>query len=241
MANVIAQLPDGHPVRAVTGNKVKNFIEIETSLSGAHIRGFASADFLKPAPGLADIPVVEGATEAPTSGIVAIFMPRPDGLVTKRTAIAGAHSLNEPDMPKREGMSPAELVASLNKVIDYLDSPKSTHKRYLPRDGLTFCNIYTHDYCVLAGTYLPRVWWTPGAIEKLAQGQMVKPLIGNTIFEVRANDLFRWLRDFGPRFGWRQTSTTTKLQQEANQGAVCLIVARRKEEGKSGHLVAVVS
>jgi len=31
----------------------------------------------------------------------------------------------------------------------------------------------------------------------------------------------------------------TKLQQEANQGAVGLIVARRKQDGKSGHIVAV--
>jgi len=52
--------------------------------------------------------------------------------------------------------------------------------------------------------------------------------------------LFRWLRDFGPRFGWRQTGTPTKLQQEASQGAIGLIVARRKEDGKSGHIVAVV-
>jgi len=51
-ANVIAQLPDGHPVRAVTGTKAKNFLEIETSLAGAHVRGFASADFLTPAPGV---------------------------------------------------------------------------------------------------------------------------------------------------------------------------------------------
>ena len=240
MANVVAQLPDGHPVRAVTGNKVKNFIEIETSLAGAHIRGFASADFLKPAPSVREIPIVEPATQAPTSGVVEVFMPRPAGLVTKRTAIAGAHSLNEPNMPTRKGSSPAELVGSINGVIDYLDSPKSTHKRYLPRSGLTFCNIYAHDYCTLCGVYLPRVWWTPGAIEKLAQGQTVKPLIGNTISEMRANDLFRWLRDFGPRFGWRQTGTLTKLQQEANQGAICLIVARRKEDGKSGHIVAVV-
>ena len=57
---------------------------------------------------------------------------------------------------------------------------------------------------------------------------------------MRANDLFRWLRDFGPRFGWRQTGTLTKLQQEANQGAIGLIVARRKEDGRSGHIVVVV-
>jgi hypothetical protein len=239
-ANVIAQLPDGHPVRAITGAKVKNFFEIETSLVGAHIRGFASADFLAPAPGVNEIPIVQPAPTPPTSGIVEVFMPRPSGLVTKRTAIAGAHSLNEPDMPTRVGTSPEELRASLNEVIDYLATDKATHKRYQPRDGLTFCNIYAHDYCFLAGVYLPRVWWTPGAIERLTNGETVEPLIDNTIMEMRANALFRWLRDFGPRFGWRQTGTPTKLQQEASQGAVGLIVARRKEDGKSGHIVAVV-
>jgi hypothetical protein len=84
------------------------------------------------------------------------------------------------------------------------------------------------------------VWWTPGAIERLTNGETIEPLIENTIMEMRANDLFRWLRDFGPRFGWRQTGTLTKLQQEANQGAIGLIVARRKQDGKSGHIVAVV-
>src|SRR5262249_1974662 len=180
------------------------------------------------------------APTPPASGIVEVFMPRPAGLVTKRTAIAGAHSLNEPNMPKRAGDTPEELRTSLNEIIDYLASDKPAHKRYQPRDGLTFCNIYAPDYCFLAGVYLPRVWWTPGAIEKLSQGQTVEPLIESTIAEMRANDLFRWLRDFGPRFGWRQTGTLTKLQQEANQGAIGLIVARRKQDGKSGHIVAVV-
>jgi hypothetical protein len=32
----------------------------------------------------------------------------------------------------------------------------------------------------------------------------------------KGNDLFRWLRDFGPRFGWRQTGTLTKLQEAAS-------------------------
>ncbi|WP_065753405.1 hypothetical protein [Bradyrhizobium paxllaeri] len=239
--NVIAQLPDGHPVRAVTGTPVKKFMEIETSLVGAHIRGFASADFLVPAPAdVTEIPAVALMMDAPTSGIVEVIMPRRRGLVTRRTEIAGAHSLNESDMPTRKGLTPEELRSSLNAIIDYLASDKAAHRRYKPRNGLTFCNIYAHDYCILAGVYLPRVWWTPGAIERLARGEKVEPLIDNTIMEMRANALFRWLRDFGPRFGWRQTSTLTKLQQEANIGAVGLIVARRKQDGKSGHIVAVV-
>ncbi len=239
--NVIAQLPDGHPVRAVTDSGTKKFREIETSLAGAHIRGFASTDFLVPAPGVSEIPIVQPASAPPASGIVEVFMPRPPGLITKRTAPADAHSLNEPDMPARKGTTPDELRASLGEVIDYLATDKKANKRYQPRSGLTFCNIYAHDYCFLAGVYLPRVWWTPGAIERLTRGETLQPLIGDTITEMRANDLFRWLRDFGPRFGWRQTGTPTKLQQEADQGAIGLIVARRKEDGKSGHIVAVVA
>ncbi|HWP86248.1 MAG TPA: hypothetical protein VNM70_00105, partial [Burkholderiales bacterium] len=115
-----------------------------------------------------------------------------------------------------------------------------THKRYRPRAGVTFCNVYSHDFCHLAGVYLPRVWWTAKALLSLTAGVAVKPLIGETIVEMRANDLFRWLRDFGPLFGWRQTGTLTKLQTTVNQGAVGLIVARRKDEGRSGHIVVVV-
>ena len=44
-ANVVAHLPDGHPVHALSGPR-KGFFAIETSLKGALIRGFASAKFL---------------------------------------------------------------------------------------------------------------------------------------------------------------------------------------------------
>jgi hypothetical protein len=239
-ANVVGELPDGQVVRAITGEPVKGFLEVETSLSGAHLRGFAAAKFLKPAPAAAAIPIVTPATTPPTSGIVAVFMPRKPGTVTKRTEIAGAHSLNEPNMPGRKGTTPDELRTELAAIIDFLAVDKAAHKRYRPRSGMTFCNIYAHDYCFLAGVYLPRVWWTPSAIIALTQGKTVEPLIGDTIEEQRANDLFRWLRDFGPSFGWRQTGTLSKLQQGADQGAIGLIVARRKQDGLSGHIVAVV-
>ena len=72
------------------------------------------------------------------------------------------------------------------------------------------------------------------------RGETVEPLIENTIMEMRANDLFRWLRDFGSRFGWQQISSLTELQEKANRGGVGLIVARRKEDGKPGHITVVV-
>ena len=238
-ANVIAHLPDGHPVRAVTGTAANIFLEVETSLAGARLRGFASKRFLVPDAATTGIPVVVPAQALPASGIVAVSMPRKPGRVTKRSDEATAYSLNEAGQPSRVGATAEALRTELNAVIDWLAADAPAHLRYQARAGLTFCNIYCHDVCHLAGAYLPRVWWSSTALIALAQGRAVQALIGDTIREMRANDLFRWLREFGPAFGWRQTGTLSALQQAANQGALGLIVARRKEDGRSGHIVVV--
>ena len=237
--NVIGHLPVAHPVRAVTGKRVKGFFEVETSLSGGLLRGFAAAKFLEPAAHVTSVPVIDAEAAPPSTGIAAVYMPRKSG-VTKRTDPAKAHSLNEPSQPGRTGTTPAKLCDELAAIIAWLAVDDPTHQRYQPRPGVTFCNVYAHDYCHLAGVYLPRVWWSGKALMLLAQGKPVEPLYGDTIAEMRANDLFRWLRDFGPSFGWRQTGTLTKLQQAANQGGIGTIIARRKEEGKSGHIAMVV-
>jgi len=168
-------------------------------------------------------------------------MPRKAGRVTRRADPADPWSLNEPGQPTRDAETAAGRCEQLATIIDWLAVDSRAHKRYQPTGGgTTFCNIYAHDYCFLADVYLPRVWWTPSAIEQLARNQTVEPLYEKTIDEQRANDLFRWLRDFGPRFGWRSTGTLTKLQEAANLGGVGMIVARRKMDGKSGHIVAIV-
>ena len=239
-ANVLANLPDGHLVRAVTGQPVKKFLEVETSLDGAFFRGFCSQDFLKLREDGPMIPVEVPAPVAPQAGVIAVYMPRKDGTITRRIDNAGAHSLNENGQPGRSGASAEELRASLAAIIDWLAPDKKTFKRYQPRDSITFCNIYAHDYCMLAGVYLPRVWWTAKAIAMLSGGGSVEPRYGETIVEMRANDLFRWLREFGLEFGWRQTGTLTKLQMEVNQGAVGLIIAQRKQNSAPGHVAMVV-
>ncbi|PYK09782.1 MAG: hypothetical protein DME61_05390 [Verrucomicrobia bacterium] len=240
-ANVIAQLPAGQMVVRISGKEGDEFFEVETSLNGAHFRGFAAAAYLRPVKVPKAIPVVVPAAAPPTDGIVAVYMPRKAGTITRRADPAGPQSLNEPGQPQRNAESAAERCAQLAAIIDWLAVDKPAHKRYQPTGGgTTFCNIYAHDYCFLANVYLPRVWWTPGAIEQLAKGETVEPLYEKTIDEQRANNLFRWLCDFGPRFGWRQTGTLTKLQDAANLGGICIIVAQRKIDGKSGHIVAIV-
>jgi hypothetical protein len=240
LGNVIGELPDGHLLRVLGSRKHGDFQEIETSISGAHYHGFVASEFITPSPSAKSIPFVVPASTMPESGIMAVFMPRKSGTVTRRAQIAGAHSLNEPNQPGRAGETPEKLREELALIIDWLAVDKASHHRYLPRSGLTFCNIYAHDYCHLSGIYLPRVWWTASAIESLSRGESVEPKYESTIDEQRANDLFRWLRDFGPRFGWRRAGTLSELQIEANQGAIGLVVARRKQDGKSGHIVVIV-
>jgi hypothetical protein len=240
-ANVIAQLPAGQMVVRMSGKKGDKFFEVQTSLNGAHFHGFAAAEYLRPVKVPKAIPVVAPKAAPPATGIVAVYMPRKAGIITRRVDPAGPHSLNEPGQPQRNAETAAERCAQLAAIIDWLAVDKAANKRYQPTGGgTTFCNIYAHDYCFLANAYLPRIWWTPSAIEQLARGKKVELLYEKTIDEQRANDLFRWLRDFGPRFGWRQTGTPTKLQEAANLGGIGIIVARRKIDGKSGHIVAVV-
>ena len=240
-ANVVANLPDGHIVRSFTGTPDSGFIEVEATLGGKLFRGFASAGFLVQITQPAAAAAIAAAAPAPAAATLPeARLTHAPGSVTKRSANATAHSLNEANMPLRSAADPAGLRADLGAIIDYLAPDRQAHKRYWPRDGLTFCNIYVHDYCTLAGTYLPRVWWTQPALLKLAAGQTVVAKIGNTVDEVRANDIFRWLRDFGPNFGWSRATSVTALQDHANLGGVSLIVARRKEDGRSGHIVAVV-
>lgn len=239
-SNIIRGLPTGHPVSVISAKPTNGFAEIETNIQGAHIQGWASLEYLKPAAATAVAEELAEQIEPPGSTVPAVYLPVKTGTIVRRTAPATAGSLNEGGQPQRQGNKPEDLVASIADIITWLAVEKATHKRYQPRDGLTFCNIYAHDFCFLAGIYLPRVWWSSRALVRIAAGETVEPRYAATIDELRANDLFRWLRDFGSGFGWRQTGTLTKLQLAANSGGVGLIVARRKEEGKSGHIVVVV-
>jgi hypothetical protein len=241
-SNIKAKLPNGHLVSWLSGKNTDEWFEVETNLLGAFFKGFVASKFLVLVKdNTVTIPVVSPATVNPVTGIVAVHMPRAAGSITKRSAPANAFSLNEPGQPSREMVAdPTALKLSLLNIVNWLDVEKVTNKRYQPVNGSTFCNIYAHDFCHLAGVYLPRVWWTQSAIVKLARNEKVEPLLGNTIEEIRANNILRWLKDFGEIFGWRQTGDITKLQNAANVGGVALIIARRVEEGKSGHVTIVI-
>jgi hypothetical protein len=233
-ANVVATMPDGQIVRAVSSAEQNGFLEIELLMGGTLFHGFAAAKYLVPAKG------AKPTAPQSSSQIPEAHLKPANGVITKRSSVATGRSLNEPNMPLREGETPEALRQGLGNIISWLAVDNPTNKRYAPHDGMTFCNIYAHDYCTLAGVYLPRVWWTATALIRLEKGEQPAPLMGSTVDEMRANDLYRWFRDYGERFGWQRVVNLDDLQQHANLGGVAVIVARRRNEGLSGHIVLVV-
>lgn len=238
--NVIGHLPDGQVVQVLSGKVTRGFVEVETSLHGALLHGYVAQKFLEPAAVGVRASLRAPQATSSTAAIGAVYAPRRPGDITRRRGVANALSLNEPSQPSRNGTTADELRGELDAIIDWLDVENPAFLRYRPRNGLTFCNIYAHDFCHLAGVYLPRVWWTPKALIELSKGTPVEPRLGATISEQVANELFAWLRDFGTDFGWRASGTLTELQTEVNQGAVGVIVARRKESNRPGHIAVVV-
>ena len=154
---------------------------------------------------------------------------------SKRSLATGrAYPLGELDRPTRSTGSPDEL----SSIVHYLNVEVSA--RYARTTETTFCNIYAGDYCYLAGVYLPHVWWTNKALADIAAGRAVAVKYAETVVEQDANDLYKWLRDFGPQFGWHPAASLDELQSAANSGQVCVISGLHKHPEKPGHISLVV-
>jgi hypothetical protein len=148
-----------------------------------------------------------------------------------------AFALNEGDQPARVTDSPKHKVESIHEIIDWLDVEDS--ERYRARGSSTYCNIYAHDYCYLCQTYIPRIWWDEETAKKVMSGQKIKPRYGTNVFEKNANALHDWFIEYGSEFGWNSTNDLNELQDSANNGNVCIIVAKRKNPSLNGHITAV--
>ena len=144
-------------------------------------------------------------------------------------------------MPFRTAADADGKKTEIIAITKYLDTSKSSHKRYLPGGGQTFCNIYSYDYARLSKVYVPRVWWTDGALSSIQAGHTPNVVYGETVRELNANSLFNWFVEFGAAFGWARVFDIDELQTAANAGEACIIVAQRTDLNRSGHIVAVIS
>lgn len=237
---VMTTLPQGHPVEkveAAAGAPGWWLVAVRLPGSGRRVRGYLRASLLRAAPRPAP-----AAPPAPPSE-PALFMPPamhlpPPGPVRRAEAGNWQHPLREAGQPQPPGTGAARGPARLTSIVAWLDVERSA--RYRPRPAATYCNIYAHDYCYLAGAYLPRVWWTRPALTALAAGQAVVPRYGATVRELNANALYDWLLDYGSAFGWERLTEVAELQAAANAGRAALVVAQRRDLNQPGHIVVVV-
>lgn len=230
---ILAQLKQGQRVAALPAvpQQPSDWQRVRAEVAGETVVGFVKASLLRPAP--TDPPItLPSLPPLPAAHLLPV---RP---VRTSNPDLRAFPLNDPQQPQRTGATAADQVQALGAIIAYLRVEAAA--RYRRTSTATFCNIYAHDYCHLAGAYLPRVWWRATALAQLLQGQPVPVRYGTTVEEYNVNALFNWLEEFGTAFGWRRTTSLTELQQAANQGQVCLIVAQRTNLNASGHVVAVV-
>lgn len=222
----LVTLPEGQIVTRVAVYEADPaWWRVTASVDGASFEGFVKHEYLDPADAVADV--------APPAGQVRDVHLTPKGPIRRDRSSGRAYPLNEGRLPRV-----AVSVASLTDLIDWLAVDQ--HARYLPANGETYCNIYAYDYCYFGNAYLPRVWWTSKALQRIAAGEAVPVQYDKTVREMNANSLHNWLVDYGQGFGWRRVANVTSLQSAANAGQLAIICAKRKDLNRSGHIVAVV-
>lgn len=233
----ITLLPQNQEVR-VLGTSAPGWLRVRATVNGRDVIGHVALSRLEAA-GSPPVAPPPPAPPPPMPAIPAVSLRENNADAARSLASGRAFPIGEAGRPRR---NPAADVTTrcneLRQLADWLDV--ATSARYRRTPTATFCNIYAADYGYLAGTYLPRVWWTGPALVAIGQGQTPAVVYGETVREMRADDLFAWLLEFGPSFGWRRVFDATALQNAANAGGVGVICADRAAEGRPGHVTMVV-
>lgn len=240
---LLASLNQGTPVTMVANADVPGWFQIRVVVNGRMREGFVSSQYLKRlSPADLDLAALSFALPAfdVAASIPIAHMKENRKDISRERGGGRAYPLGEKGRPKRTGSKPETKASQVIDIATYLDSAAIGHKRYQPKGSQTFCNIYAYDFCYLCSVYLPRVWWRPAALDKIREGQTVEIKYGTTVRELRANDLHDWLEDHGPGFGWQSVADLDELQAAANIGEVGIIVAKRRDDGRPGHITVVV-
>lgn len=239
----VTLLPQGQ-VLSVLGPSAPGWVRVRATVGASDVLGHMAESRLEALPAVAPAAVavaVAAAVVAPPAlpAIPAAQMTENNAAARRAGTGGRASPIGEPGRPTRDpAASPATRVAQLATLADWL--AVDTSARYARTPEATFCNVYAADYCYLAQAYLPRVWWTNPALLRLARGEVVPVLYGDTVRELRADDLFAWLVDMGPQFGWRRVFDGSALQAAANGGGVGIVCADRLAAGRAGHITVVV-
>jgi hypothetical protein len=227
--NILAVIPSGHEVTKLSDSDVANWWKVETTLNGTTATGFVNSKFLSP---------FDSGSIPLHTGVVEVHLTPHN--VTRQNTMRAFPLSETPPIRRHKDDPEDQRKRAINDLLDWFNV--ETSARYRPSGGMTFCNIYAYDYCFMTEAYVPRVWWTQRAILKLQAGENVPVQYGETVNELTANNLTQWFKDWGPHFNWRRTVDLTELQEAANDGKVCITVAKAKplSHNGHGHIVAVV-
>lgn len=227
-ASKIALLPRGQLVTKTGNTNKPDWWQVATNFENENLTGVCKHHLM--------VPDSEFHANDPVHGVTEVHLER-TALVPRSLKGVEAYKLNETPRPSRNPDGTAQQkVSDIGKIINWLAVSQSA--RYRPTETETFCNIYAYDFACLNGAFVPRVWWTPNAIQRLIAGEAVTPKYDVTIIEMTANQIAPWFFQYSAIFGWRQAANLTELQRAANEGSVCVINARRTVG--HGHICAVV-
>jgi hypothetical protein len=237
-STLIGTLNQGTRVKKLADADKPGWIKVRTILNGQIYEGYVSGHYLRPIPGPA---IAAGAPPpAPPETLPAAHLSENRRDISRSQDWGRAYPLGEADRVRRTASNPDTKARQLIKLTNYLDSENPHHRRYWPKQGSTYCNIYAYDYCYLAGVYMPRVWWKDSSLRQIRNGLDVDVLYGVTVHELNANMLYNWFEDYGTVYEWKRVLNLDILQAAANKGEVCIIVAQHRDSNRSGHIAAAV-
>ncbi|MBT8369415.1 MAG: glycoside hydrolase family 19 protein [Deltaproteobacteria bacterium] len=235
----IGTLIQGAEIMKIADSSVVGWVKVRAVLDGQIFEGFVADQYLVKIPPKPAVPVPPPILKDDLQ-IPPVHLSENRRDITRLRDGGRAYPLGERGRPRRIGSYADTKVRRLIEIINYLDCELINHKRWWPRGGTTYCNIYACDYCYLANVYLPRVWWTAKALQRIRDGREISVTYGDTVRELNANMLLDWFEDYGFSYGWQRVVNLDVLQAAANNGEVCIIVAQRKDRNRSGHITAVV-
>ncbi|MDR7211560.1 hypothetical protein [Flavobacterium piscis] len=147
--------------------------------------------------------------------------------------------ISDSSIPFRDLTDVTSKKESIARIIDKLDVANNI--RYQKTIEDTYCNVYSYDYCYFCKVYLPTVWWTDEALQKILQGEEVEAIFEKTVDRIFSSAIHDWFLQWGASFGWQRMFTADEIQNKVNaNGGIGIICAKRKIKGLSGHIVPVV-
>jgi hypothetical protein len=165
------------------------------------------------------------------------LLPHPDSRLD--SYLMKIHPISDNDVPYRDLTDLDSKKDSLSRLIEKLNVTKSLRYERTVED--TYCNVYSYDYCYFAKVYLPTIWWTPEALQKVLNGETIEPIFGETVDNIYSSAIHDWFGIWGESFGWKKMTNLDEIQHKVNtEGGVGIICAKRKKVGLSGHIVPIV-